>query len=288
MVRRIALALGLAALAASLAACGAGVKSAVDPVAAAATKSAKSGGYAATMTMKVGVDGKETTMTATGSFDQDRGEMNMDMSGLFGRLGAPAGTDTTASIVYDVENGDPVMYMRFGFLAKLLPQGKTWVKIDLEQAGKAAGIDFSQLLGGATQSPTQGLDMLRSAGDFTNEGSETIDGVQTTHYHGTIDLEKIAASGGPAASAVQRLIQLGAPTSEPMDVWIDGSGFVRQFEESYTQTIDGTASTVDMTMTMSDYGGPVQITVPPPDQVLDGTSLATQGLKTQLNPGPTA
>jgi hypothetical protein len=286
-MRRLLLALALAALAAGLTACGAGVKNAVDPVAAAATKSQKAGGFSATMSVTVSADGRELTMTGFGLFGDGEGQMEFDMSDLLGQLGA-TGADSAIKAVYVTEGGDPVMYLKLGFLSAFMPSGKTWLRVDLAKAGKAAGIDFSQLLGGANQSPSDSLALLRSSGEFSEVGTETVDGVETTHYHGTIDLQKALAAKDVAAEALQRLLELGAPAQYPADVWIDKDDYVRQYKTSYDMTSGGKSMSVSMTMGMSDYGMPVEVSAPPADQVFDATELAGKGVASQLNQGSTS
>src|SRR5205823_5437943 len=110
---------------------------------------------------------------------------DIEMADLLGRLGAASGTDMTMKALYVTEDGDPVMYMQLGLLAGQLPGGKTWMRIDLAKAGKAAGIDLGQLMGGAGQNPSDWLALLRSNGEFSEVGYETVEGTDTTHDHGT-------------------------------------------------------------------------------------------------------
>jgi hypothetical protein len=278
-MRRVLLILAAFAVTGALTACG--VSSTVDPVAAAATKSEKAGGYKLTMTTKMSAAGVNGTITAQGTFDGQRGQMDLDMSDLLKSSGAPAGTDATMSAIFLKEDGDAVMYMRFGFLAGRLPAGKTWMRIDMQKAGKGLGIDFNQLMGGAAQNPTSALDLLRSSSDFSEVGKETIDGVQTTHYHGIVDLQKAAAAGGAMSTSIQRLVQMGAPTQYPMDVWVDDAGLVRRFTQSYNQEFGGNSVSLETTMDMSDYGLPVNVSAPPADEVFDATALAAQGAQSQ-------
>jgi hypothetical protein len=288
VMRRVLLGLLLTAAVGCLSACGAAVKSTLDPVAAAAMKSQQAGGFLVTTSVTVSADGREFTMTGSGLFGDGKGQMNLDMSDLLNQAGVAAGTDATIKAIYITEDGDPVMYMKLGFLSAFLPGGKTWVRVDLAKAGKAAGIDFNQLLGGANQSPGDSLALLRSSGEFSEVGKETVEGVETTHYHGTIDLQKAVAAKGAAAEALQRLIDLGAPAQYPADVWIDEAGLVRQLKTSYDMSTGGKAMSVSMTMRMSDYGTPVEVSAPPADQVFDATDLAVKGVASQLNTGSTA
>lgn len=287
IMRRFLFALALLALAGGLTACGS-VRSTVDPVAAAATKSQKAGGFSATMSMTISADGREFTMTGYGLFGKGEGQMELDMSDLFSQLGAELGSNSKIKAIYVTEDGNPVMYMNLGFMSALMPGGKTWVRVDLAKAGKAAGLDFNQLLGGANQSPADSLALLRSSGDFSEVGKETVEGVETTHYHGTIDLQKAVAAKGASAEVLQRLLELGAPAQYPADVWIDQDDFVRQFKSSYDMTAGGKSVSMSMTMGMSDYGMPVEVSAPPGDQVFDLTDLAAKGLQSQLNQGAPA
>jgi hypothetical protein len=285
MLRRVLFAVAIGALTGALTACGSNVRSTVEPVAAAATKSQKAGGFSATTSVTVSVDGRRFTMTGYGHFGDDEGEIELDMSDLLGQAGMPSGTDSTIKAIYVTEDGDPVMYMKLGFLSAMMPGAKSWVRVDLAKAGKAAGIDFNQLLGGANQSPSDSLALLRSSGEFSEVGTETEDGVETTHYEGTVDLQKAAAARGVGAEALQHLLDLGAPAQYPADVWIDKDGYVRQYKTHYGMTTGGKSMSVSMTMGMSDYGTPVEVSAPPSDEVFDATDLAAKGVASQLNPG---
>lgn len=285
-MRRAVLALALLAFAAGLTACG-GVTKTVDPVAAAATKTQDSGGYKAATTVTVSAAGKQLTMTGHGSFASNRGEMDMDLGGLLGALGGGSGADSTMKAIYLTEGGDHVMYLNLAFLSSMLPGGKSWIRIDLEKAGKAAGIDVNQLMSGAGQNPSDSLALLRTHGDFSEVGTEKLDGVDTTHYHGTVDLQKAAAASGAGSDAIKRILELGGPSQYPVDVWVDDAGYVRQYETSYDQTSNGSPMSMSMKVEIGDYGTNVDVTAPPADQTFDATELAAKGASSQLGQGTT-
>jgi hypothetical protein len=280
-MRRVLLAVAMLAVTGVLTACG--VSSTVDPVAAAATKTEKAGGYHVEINSTVTSGGIDVRIHGQGSFDDNGGELDMDMSQTFKSLSTPPAAEMTMKTVYLIEDGDPVMYMKFGGLP--MPGGKSWVRVDLEKAGKAMGVDFSQLMSGANQNPTQSLDMLKGAGDFTRVGTDDLQGVETTHYHGTVDLQKAAGSHNAAAAGIQSLIDLGAPSQYPVDVWIDAAGYIRQYQTVFNETSNGKATTVAMTMDISDYGTAVNVSAPPADQVLDVTDQAAKTLQSQLSSG---
>jgi len=264
MPARILSTLALIALAGALTGCG--VRNTVDPVAAAATKSQASDGYKATMSVTMSSGAAQTAITGHGTFGKDEGELSIDLPG----------NGATMHVIELVEDGDPVVYMSLGSLMGQLSGGKSWLRLDLEKAGKSAGIDVSRLLNAAGgQNPSQALELLRSSGDVSEAGKETLDGVETTHYHGSVDLKKAAGLSGATSDAVQRLLDLGAPAEIPVDVWVDDAGYVRQYKTSYDQSYGGQPVSMRMTMNMSDYGTPVEVSAPPADDVFDVTGLAT-------------
>ncbi|HZO96164.1 MAG TPA: hypothetical protein VFB42_02215 [Gaiellaceae bacterium] len=274
-MRRVATALVLAVLAGALAGCGGGVRETVDPVAAAATKSAQAGGVEMKLSMTIGTGAGSMTMEGHGAFERDRGKMELDLSSLLGRSGPPGLAGGSVKAVYLTESGDPVVYVDVPFLAGVLPGGKTWIRIDLERAGKSLGIDFDQLVG-SSQSPAQTLGLLRSSGHFTAVGGETVDGVETTHYRGSVDLAEVAKAGGVPARAVEKLSRLGAPTAMPFDVWVDHSGLVRRIVERYERTVGGSSSSMEITIDLGNYGTEVEVSAPPSDEVFDVTELASK------------
>ena len=141
--------------------------------------------------------GGRMDMTANGALDNanHRMDMQLDMSKLVAGFGAGAAAlgspgDWVGEEVGDFAAGHAVIYMRLPVLTKLLPGGKPWIKVDLGEVGKRAGIDVSQFTQFAND-PTQMVDWLRAAsGSVTTVGTENIGGEPTTHYKATIDLDK--------------------------------------------------------------------------------------------------
>jgi hypothetical protein len=262
--------LALVATAAVLAGCGA--QSVLDPVAAAATKSQSAGG--ARISMRLTVDAPvvgSTVVTADGAFDQQQGQLTLDLSDLLAKLPTQLSAgDGQIKTIYTNENGDPILYVGASFLANALAGGKQWVRIDLAHAASSAGIDLSQILGQAGGNPADVLAMLRASGEVTTVGPDTVDGTAVTHYHATIDLEKALTQKGIPHDAVQRLLDSGAPTTLPVDVWIgDDDGLVRQVETSYSATTSGGTATASLSLKLSDWGTPVSVEAPPADQVFE-------------------
>jgi hypothetical protein len=81
---------------------------------------------------------------------------------------------------------------------------------------------------------------------------------------------------------MKRILDLGAPSQYPLDVWVDDNGYVRQYESSYDETLGGNTVSMTTKVEMSHYGTKVDVSAPPSDQVLDATELATQGITSQV------
>lgn len=267
----------VAATAFVAAGCGGSSKQSATPlelVSQAVSKTAtdNSAKFHMTITEKSGGAGP-FTFTADGASDSSSrsATMTLDMSSIAQLLGGAAGnpSDWKADVILDGSNAnDIVEYLRLPALAKQLPGGKPWVKIDLNSLGKLGNVNVTTLLQSAgQQDPTQALQVLQSVGDVKQAGSEQVDGVDTTHYTGTIDPQKVAGKLG-ATGLGPALAASGAQTI-PVDVWIDGDGYVRKFQEA----VKGTNATVNIAATLSDFGTKVDVTPPPADQTTDLSAL---------------
>ncbi len=146
--------------------------------------------------------------------------------------------------------------------------GKPYVKVSV------AGLIGSS---GGSGDPTQALSLLEArASKVTRVGTQTISGTPTTQYHATVDPTQLAAAAPPAARQALQAVGVGAV---PIDVFVDSSGRAKRIAEAVTLTKAPAAAssaalpatafplTVNVTMTFGDYGTPVAVSVPPPDQV---------------------
>jgi hexokinase len=109
-------------------------------------------------------------------------------------------------------------------------------------------------------------------------GRETVDGVSTSHYTATVDLRRLAAlETDPVVSqSLRRAIELSGTTTYPVDVWIDGDGFLRRMRTTQVEAppdAPGTVVTVTATEELSAFGIPAQVAVPPASDVADLADL---------------
>lgn len=184
-----------------------------------------------------------------------------------------------------------VIYVQMPSVASALI-AKPWVKIDPTTLKNVPAGPLASLFGSLqslartseSQDPSQGLSMLAGAvGPITNVGPENVSGTATTHYKFTVDVNKAFANlPADAKATLEALLgQLGI-TTLPGEAWIDSQGRVRRVHEVITANPSATASpvvpglpaaaipkTADVTVDITDYGAPVSIKVPPPDQVTD-------------------
>ena len=278
----------VAALAAgAVAASGCGASATLDPIARAAEVSSQQAGARISLTMRLSspaLPGGESTVTASGYVDErDRsGEMSMNLSGIPGAAALPGGGTGTVQIIFQY----PVIYMNMPFLAGRLPEGKTWMKLDIAKAAQAAGIDPSQIPSLNQTDPTQFLEYLRaSSGGVTTVGRESVDGTLTTHYRATLQLSSILdrLPSGEQAAARPALEKLGDGGSIPVDVWVDSQGRVRRMQLSIGTSLPaGTAGGVagaagvggTTTIDFTNYGPVPPIVPPPAGEVFDASALA--------------
>jgi hypothetical protein len=286
------LTIGAAAAATAFAAsgCGAGdsaqhaassAKNAVDPVAQAAdVTSAQKGGIAMTITGQVSAAGQNIPMHGTGTFDR---------KGKLGQMSLTTRVGGRSLTIDEITQGR-TFYMSSDAFKSELPSGKSWLKLDLDKFAKAKGIDLSALAGnGAQGDPSQALEYLKGAGTSTKVGSETVDGVPTTHYHVVVDLRKAAAKSGAAdaKSSVEKLIRLTGTSTIPVDVWVDKDHLVRRETMKYDETIQGQKMTMAMTIDMTKFGVEITAKVPPASETVDGNKLlgAQGGASTSTRSG---
>ncbi len=287
-----------------LAGCGGGVGSpgASEPLtperlmqSASASAGAKTARFSFDMEMTLpGVD-DPFSFTGEGAFDADagRGSMSIDMSSFAKLLGqAFAGFGGSSAALGDADKwkieavlDGLTVYMRFPLIAEKLPDGKTWVRLDVGEAAKAQGLDLDQLKQFTESDPRRSLDYLRAvAGKIAPVGSDEVRGEDATHYKATIDLLKYkqlvpASQREKLGSTFDQAVQQMGLRYVPVDLWVDGQGLVRKMTMTLTMQDPASAQSAEMSMTFElyDYGEPVEIDIPDASDVADASTLKTLG-----------
>ncbi|MGX1560151.1 LppX_LprAFG lipoprotein [Streptomyces sp. NPDC055506] len=168
---------------------------------------------------------------------------------------------------------DKAMYLGGGAEMAKEMDGKRWMKFDL--SGSEAGKELDQAASStsqAEQNPADQSAFLTGAKDVKKVGSEKVDGVETTHYSGTVTLADLRASAKDAKSdtrkqrekSIKQFEKLGVDKLT-MDMWIDGDDHTKQFRMKG----DAAKGPLDMTITFLDYNKPVDVKAPPAKEVAD-------------------
>lgn len=248
----------------ALAACGGGSSGSalkIDPVAYvkhAAHNTAEMPSEHMTLNMAVLVEGQKITVQGSGDYTNRplRGTLNVSMS-VFGR-----------DMKFNAVEDGTTIYMHSPLMTPL-PSGRSWVKIDLQKAvSSKSGIDYSSLM---SQSPASALQQLEAAGSVKSLGTETIDGVDTTHYQVTnLDFSKL-----PQGAKVDALAH---PKFGPIDAWIGtNDGYVYRESLSVAYSVAGRSASMTMRVDLSKFGEDVNVSIPPASDVLDATSFSSAG-----------
>jgi len=206
----------------------------LNPIAQAAVRTQESPGARillhATAQKQAGSDPIE--MSGQGAYNGQTGRSEVTISAH-----GPTGEMKLRSVASESH-----IYFKSKAFQSEIPGDDEWMGLDLSQYAHSEDALSSN------SDPSSQLDLLKSASDeFETLGKETIRGVKTTGYRGTID------------------------TGAKFETWIDGKGLVRRAR------IKGSPSdpvSVDMTVDFYDFGISPDIELPDPDTVFDATDLA--------------
>lgn len=171
--------------------------------------------------------------------------------------------------------GDRV-FMKFPLFTAMFGAETEWVSMPAEESE-----DFTTGFESVPSDPNEVLDAYREA-DATVEdlGTETVNGVQATHYKITFDLEEMELT--PQERAELEASGIFAEGVVPMDLWISEQGYMVRMRLE----IDGTGLDVApeeafekmiMTYDMVDINQPVTIEEPPASEVTDIEDLEGLG-----------
>ncbi|MCP2343355.1 DUF6612 family protein [Actinomadura rupiterrae] len=167
------------------------------------------------------------------------------------------------------------IYMKSPMFAQLT-HGKPWVRLSTTDLGGAVGQNFDKLLQQQKQAdPTEQVKQLTASKDVHEVGKETLNGVQTTHYQGTVSVQEMLAKL-PEAQRQQRqqsFQKLGVQ-SLAFDLWVDGKQLPAKI---VMKTPDDASSKMNTTVTYTGWNLPVQVSAPPAAQVGKMPSLLTHG-----------
>ena len=170
-----------------------------------------------------------------------------------------------------------VAYLRLPLQLALLSGGTSWVSLDVSKLlQQQFGASLGQLVPNTPTNPADVLEFTQGkVEDVTVVGPDMVAGAPTTRYKATFDFKETAAQQNPGAQlAIQRLIQQLGVSKLPAELWIDHNGRFRKLMVTVMLAHSPTdaqrsPATITTTQTLSDFGIPVQVMAPPPNQVVD-------------------
>jgi hypothetical protein len=253
-----------------------------------------------------GID-NELAFSATGAFDTPakRSRMSVDLSSvaeLVKSFGASLGGTVTGDLgspddwtLEVIQDGD-IAYLRFPLLAKQLPAGKTWLKGDAKTLSSADAGQLKQFGSLAGTDPRDVFGLLEAvSGSIEAVGTDEIRGVETSHYRATVDTAKVEKLVPEAQRRALGGLGQAGRAEIPIEVWIDADRRIRKLtidldgidrEPPATGTSGqsgaplsslGAGGTMDLegsiVLEVYDYGKPLDLDLPPADQVADAATL---------------
>jgi len=236
------------------------------------------------LTLTLDPRGAATVVDAVGSYDAGAGTMQatLDASAVLTAAGAVDPAVTAGSVPPGGLKAE--MIVDRGAVYVTFPGRARWARVSSPGLGRPAArssaVGTDPQLSPSGSSPGDPSGLLGLAGGVEgveSVGSETVAGVDTIHYRGTVDIARAYADLGRED---QRrlddglaLVGGGVPRTGrlPVDVWVDGEGLVRRLSSSVHvgslglgQSGAGDAAFV---MELSGLGSAVSIHAPDPSTV---------------------
>lgn len=141
---------------------------------------------------------------------------------------------------------------------------KPWVEVPFSELGRSLGSSISALLQNAQNgNPAEQTQVLTASKNAHVVGTQVVNGVETTHYSGTVSVATALSSLSPSVRKGLAPVLKLITGNIRFDVWIDAQHVTRRLIEH--ETIDGQPVTVTVNVTAVNQ--PVQVSPPPASEV---------------------
>ena len=230
---------------------GSGNASAQEAVATAAAQTMNSQSADMSMSIDVSILGMHENVSANGA---------MDFAHKVGTMTMTIPVNGQQYTEQEIIDGSTV-YVNIGGLGGGLAPAKPWVSENVGQLGNSSGLN--------TLDPTSMLQQLQTAGGtVTSLGQTTYDGTSVTEYAATLPASAMMGEIGKLPSSLQQGVSgLNLPDMH-MNIYVTQDHLLKALSvPSYSVSFSGQTMSMDMTMVLSNYGIPVNVTPPPADQV---------------------
>jgi hypothetical protein len=247
----------------------------LSPIAEAAERTSNLDGAHFSGTGSSTAAGFEMTMSFGGVYDAEgRSRMRMEVQSV----AAPQAAAMMNPLVA-VQDG-LTMYMSSPAFAAGLPDGASWMKLDMSEflgEGEAPAavnsMDARAVLGQ--------LEMVSN--DARTVDTERVRGAVTTHYAATIDPELQAEQLRDAGQELGAELIENQGGAASVEVWVDRDGLVRRTAMTIPfELLGGPGAQMSMTMDFFGFGATPEIEVPPEEATFDATELGRQVLEEAL------
>ena len=255
-----------------------------SPLQAALAKTAAAGSsrftFAFTVSGVTGLPGGAISLTGSGAADSRHGSaiVHLNLGALAKSLGALAGGAALPPTI-DIVVVHNVLYVHLAALAKQLAPGKEWLKLDPRTLPKSTtgGANLGEL---STIGQKQALAALTGAVNVEKVGSDKVRGTPATHYSGSVDISSFALAlpKSQQAAFLQGVKQVGLKKI-PLDIWIDGSSYVRRISahvDHLKVQAAGPAVSFRMSVDSFGFGAKLKIKAPPAAKTADASKLLGQ------------
>jgi hypothetical protein len=170
-------------------------------------------------------------------------------------------------------------------LVAQMPGAKPWMEADLEAMyGQQYGASPAQMRGGAAQDPTRQLEYLRGVSDPSRRsGWRRCAASRRPGTRPSWTSRRRSPGRTPRRGRLhdEMVEKLGA-TKLPVEVWIDDKNRVRRYAMDATVPVpedapempEGGEMQTSIVAEYYDFGTPVDVQAPPPDQTTEGSSCS--------------
>jgi hypothetical protein len=221
--------------------------------------------------------GGADTVHGTSSFTVNLGPLASLLGGATGGAKIP----TTVGIV----STKTAVYVHAPSVASQVKPGAEWLKFTASAIPSSVTKSVNP---GALSSvnPQKALAALSASISVHKLGTTTVRGTSTTHYSVTISATKLVAAlpKSQQAGEAKALKQAGV-TTIPVQVYIDGSGYVRRISVALSHlklsTGSGSGSagqsgSVSVLVDLFNFGAHVHVAAPPASKTVSGDKLVSQ------------
>lgn len=172
-----------------------------------------------------------------------------------------------------VTDGDTV-YLRAGLLGTFLGVDTPWAAV----SGPDAAVQRRSLAPLGSSDPCDLLEVLRGVGEVSEAGREPLDGVTTTHYRVVVDPARaVERAPAEARDDLEAAVTALEGLEPEVDVWIGEDGVVRRVVYTFGEGSASPMGSGTLTFDLFGVGAPVEIAVPPADQVTELDAAALGG-----------